>query len=228
MRDAGAVKRGDGVAAAGDRDELACLRALGDMTRELIGALFEAGEFEGAERAVPHHCRGFVDRRLDAIDGEVADIEHHAGLGNGVDAIIMRGRVGGEMERDDGVDRQQDRAARLLRLGHDRARGLGEVLLAERLADRIALRIQKRIGHAAADDERVDFGDEIAQEIELAGDFGAPDNGDERTLGRLPSALPRALRSSACIARPAKAGNLCATPSVEAWARWAAEKASLT
>ncbi len=38
---------------------------------------------------------------------------------------------------------------------------------------------------------------------------------------------PRA-RSSASMSRPATAGSRCATPSVEAWARWAAPKASLT
>ena len=49
------------------------------------------------------------------------------------------------------------------------------------------------------------------------------------TTGRYgcPSALPSA-SSSACISRPASAGRRWATPSVEAWARWAAEKASLT
>src|ERR1700722_11079970 len=204
MRDAGAVQRGDGVAAAGDRDELALFGALCDVMRELIGALFEAGELEGAERAVPDDSLGLVDRRLDAVDRELADIEHHAGLGDRVDAVIMGGRMGRELEGDDGVDRQQDGAARLLRFGEDRAGGFGEVLLAERLADRIALRVEKRIGHAAADDQRVDLGDEIAEEVELAGDFGAADDGDQRTLGRLQRL---AERFEFCLHRAASEGG---------------------
>ena len=43
----------------------------------------------------------------------------------------------------------------------------------------------------------------------------------------LPSAFSRWV-SSACMERPAALGSRCATPSVVAWARWAAEKASLT
>ena len=49
------------------------------------------------------------------------------------------------------------------------------------------------------------------------------------TTGR--AGLPRpfsSASSSACMVRPAKAGSRCASPSVEAWARCAAEKASLT
>ena len=44
--------------------------------------------------------------------------------------------------------------------------------------------------------------------------------------GRDVDAEGRAL-SSGCISRPALVGKSRATPSVEAWARWAAEKASL-
>ncbi len=40
-------------------------------------------------------------------------------------------------------------------------------MLAQGLADRLALRGEKGVGHAAADDEVIHLGDEIAEQIEL-------------------------------------------------------------
>ena len=70
-------------------------------------------------------------------------------------------RPGLEFFRHHGIERQQYLAARRLRRRHDLARRVCQVRLAQRLADIDALRMQERVGHAAADHQRVEFGHQI-------------------------------------------------------------------
>ncbi len=104
---------------------------------------------------------------------------------------MVRGRVGRELLRHDGIDRQDDLPALGFRLREDGAGGVGEVMLGERSADVLALRRQERVGHAAADDQHVDLGREVAEEIELGRDLGAADDRGERTRGRFQRRLQR-------------------------------------
>jgi len=53
------------------------------------------------------------------------------------------------------------------------------------------LRGKEGVGHAAADDQRVDVIKEIAEEIELGGNFGAADDGRDRALRRVQRLLQR-------------------------------------
>ena len=89
----------------------------------------------------------------------------------------------------------------------------------------MALGVEEGVGHAAADGQRVQLGDQVVEQVELGGDLGAADDADHgppRGPGRVQAPPARA-------AWPAGiGGQRRARPSVEAWARWAAEKASLT
>ena len=125
---AGVVERRHRVAAAGDRNKLAGLGSLRRMfarprpCRWSKGCISKApsGPFQtsvAASSIAP----------LDALDRLRADVEDHAVGRNRVDAIGVRRRIGLELERDDGVDRQDDRALRGLGLVQDAARGVGEV-----------------------------------------------------------------------------------------------------
>ncbi len=58
-------------------------------------------------------------------------------------------------------------APRALALGHDLARGVEQVVLAQRLADRQALRGEEGVGDAAADDQLVHLADQVAEQLEL-------------------------------------------------------------
>ena len=62
---------------------------------------------------------------------------------------------------------QHDGAAGRGRLDHDLLGGVGEIMLAERLADIGAARGKEGVRHAAADDERVDLLDEVGEQVEL-------------------------------------------------------------
>src|SRR5215469_9989158 len=50
--------------------------------------------------------------------------------------------------------------------------GLDQVSLIQGFADRFALRDQKRIRHGAADDQCLDFAEQVAEKLEPGGDFG--------------------------------------------------------
>ena len=115
-----------------------------------------------------------------------------------------RRRVGLELLGDDGIDRQHDLALRGLGLGHDLARGVDEVGFDQRLADRLALRQQERVGHGAADDQHIDLRQQIAEQVELGRHLGAADDRGHRPLRmleRLAERLEFGLHGAAGIGR---------------------------
>ena len=57
---------------------------------------------------------------------------------------------------------------------------VGEVVLAQRLADIVAARGEEGVGHAAADDQHVDLLHEVHEQIDLGRDLGAADDRHHR------------------------------------------------
>ena len=101
------------------------------------------------------------------------------------------------------------------------------VALAQRVADRVALRGEEREAHAAADDERVDDVEQGVDHAELVGHLGAAEHGDERPL-RVARAGPSSTSTSFASSRPAAEGSVRGGPTIEAWARCEAPNASFT
>ena len=105
--------------------------------------------------------------------------------------------------------------------------GVDLVGLEQRVADRVALGGEEGEAHAAADDQRVDHAEQGVDHAELVAHLGAAEHGDER-----PAAGARAGRASTSTSwassRPAATGSVRGGPTIEAWARCEAPKASLT
>src|SRR5262249_54923225 len=74
--------------------------------------------------------------------------------------------------------------------GHDLARGRQQIELAQRFAHGMSARGQKGIGHAAADDERVDLREQAAEQVELGRHLGAAADRCER-MGSGPFGRPK-------------------------------------
>ena len=91
--------------------------------------------------------------------------------------------VGGELVGEDVVDGQEEADAVLFGFGEG---GFGDVELVdfdERFAGVLALRVEEGVGHAAADDDGVGFVEEVVDDLDLVGDLGAADDGDEGLEG---------------------------------------------
>ena len=166
----------DGVAAADDGGGA----GVGDGLADAHGAVGEVGHFKAAHRAVPDDGLRALDGVGVELDGLGTDIEGHPAfrdvVGDGLDVRVVGEGVGGEV-----VDGEEELDVELFGLGDHVAGVLELVVLAEGLADVVALGLQERVGHAAADDERVDLREQVVHDRELVGDLRAAEDGDERT-----------------------------------------------
>ena len=158
-------------------------------------------ELERAHRPVPEDRAGRRDLLRVELGGRRADVEAHEALGH-VDVVALdRLGVGGELRAEHVVDRQAQLAAGLL----ERARrGLDARLLAQRRADLVALGLEERVAHRAADEDRVGDLQEGVDDADLVGDLRAADDRDERPARvredpgqRLDLALQQAARGRA-------------------------------
>ena len=107
------------------------------------------------------------------------------------------------------------------------ARRVELVVFDQRLADRLALRLEERVGHRAADEQPVDAAEQVLDDLDLVRDLGAAEDGDERPLG-IAERRGRDSCSSFSISSPA-AGlrhHGATIASTDACARCAAPKAS--
>ena len=89
-------------------------------------------------------------------------------------------RVVGHLVGNHRIDRQLDLPAGL---GQQAFGQFDLVALDEALADFLALGEEERVGHRAADQERVGFAEQLLDDIDFVGDFGPAEDRDERPRG---------------------------------------------
>src|SRR5262245_2965581 len=233
---AGGIERRDRVAAACHSNNLPgggeFRRGFGDFDRADV----ERFEFEGAERPVPDQRLDPSEHGADMLDAARADVQDHLIAAHAVHRDHARRRVGRERFGNHCVDRQYQLAAFGLRLGHDLARGRQEIALAQRFSHEMSARGQKSIGHAAADDERVDLCEQAAEQVELGRYLGSADIAASRKQAAVVQLLAKrglAAKTESELARspnpieeswivlvagdpPAPAGQAAMTP-LDAW-----------
>ena len=181
VRQARLLEGCNGVAAADDGDS-AVFRSLGDSLSNSERAFCKSIKLEYAHRSVP-------DDRLSAFKSLrvlfrrlLAGIECLPAIRYFVDVNRLRVGIGSELVGNDEVDRQDDLDALVLCLLEQLASEVVLVRLAEGIANRQAFGCIKRMSHAAADDDRVDLVDHVADDADLIGDLCAADDGNERML----------------------------------------------
>src|ERR1039458_1848678 len=156
---------------------------------DLEGAFGEGRQFENAHGAVPDDGAGagdFFGKRLDRLR---ADIEgHHVG-GDGLAlADEFDQGAGFDAIGDDVIGGQQELELMGFRLLQKVAGEVDLVFFYQTLADGFALRFEEGVGHAAADDEHIDFAEQVPDDSDFVADFGAAEDGDEGALGVLQDA----------------------------------------
>jgi len=173
----GFVDGGDAVAAADDGDAAVGFD-FGDGFADAEGAVGEFGHFEAAHGSVPDDGLRFADGFGVEFGGFGADIEGHPSGGDVIADDLGIG-FGVELIRGDVVDGEEEVDFEFLGFG-DHFPGIVELVdFAEGIADVVALGFEEGVGHAAADDEGIDFGEQVADHGEFVGDFGAAEDGDE-------------------------------------------------
>ena len=164
-----------GVAAADDRDRVGLGHRLGDRA----GAGRERLQLERAHRAVPEH-------RARVARSPRRSPPRCGGRRRGPSSRRARRRRRAPASRcrrrTRGRRRGRRAGAACRRRRRAPARGLEALLLAQRVADVVALRLEEREAHRAADEDPVGAGQERLEHADLVGHLGAADDGDERPL----------------------------------------------
>ena len=175
---------GHRVATADDHGR-AVLGAPGEIARHGARAVAEGGHLEDAQRAVPEDRPGIVERRLERRPAGGPDIHRGPGVGDlvgGHDLVLGSAR---DLLGHDHIAGQHDAHALLRGVGEEALGVLDALPLEQALADRVALRDEECVGHASADDERVDEPHQVVEDLDLVGDLGPADDRRERLLGML-------------------------------------------
>ena len=169
------------VAAADDGGSVALSHSLGHSQ----GAGCQGRVLEHAHGAVPDHGLGSLDglgKQLHGLGADVAALHVGGHLVDGVDSGLDRSVDGvGELLDADGVHRQQQLDAVGLGLLHHFLAVVDLGVIAQALADLIALRLDEGVGHAAADDQGVHLLQQVGDDVQLVGDLGAAQDGGEGT-----------------------------------------------
>lgn len=177
---------GSGIATAND-DGAALLGSLDGGIEGGLGAVGELVELEDTGGAVPEDGLGLVDGIGVELDRLLAAVETHPAIGDAV-LVGSMASVGVlvELVGGDVVDGEHDLDVVLLSLLDKVGDGLGTGLIEERVADGDVVKgLLEGESHAAADDQGVDLVEKVVDQLDLVGDLGATENGEEGALGRL-------------------------------------------
>ena len=169
-----------------------------------------------------------AERLLDQLEALLADVDDVPARREllGRDGLVLG--AAGDLLGDHDVGRQQDLHALAPRPRRGSRRASSTRSCSARLLPTdLPWASRNVLAMPAADDQEVDLVDEVLEHPDLVADLGPADDRRERALG-VARASCRGWRSpspSAARRRPAGASRC---PTVEAWARWAVPKASLT
>ena len=165
--------RGRAVAAAHNGDRVGISQSLGQGA----GALGKGRELKHAHGAVPDHGARILHRIGKQLNGLGADVHAHAVIGDlhGVHQLGLG--VGGELGSAQSVHRQQELHTLGLGLVHHLLAVIQAVLLQQRGTHAAAHRLDKGIGHTAADDDGVGDVQQVVDDADLGGYLGTTQDG---------------------------------------------------
>lgn len=170
-----------------DDDDLARLSSLNSSIKNSLGAVSEGVELEDTWGTVPDDSLGLSDSLLVELDGLLGAVKTHPAVGDTLGVNDLSGlSVGSELIGDDEVAGQDDLDVVGLSLLHELGDELGAGLVEDGVADLGAGDdLLEGEGHAATDDEDVDLVEEVVDELDLVGDLGTTEDGEEGTSGVL-------------------------------------------
>ena len=184
--------------------------------------LASCGVFGYAHRAVPYDGLGIGNFLAEQFHGLRADIQTHFIRGNLVGVYYIDIQFGvdriGIHFGANRVDGQQQFHALFFGFLEHIAAVIHFAFIQQGLADLMAHGLQEGEGHAAADDQRVGFIQQVFNHVELVRHFGTAQDANERTLGIFHS-VAQVLEFFAIRYPTALSFTKAATPTVEQCAR---------
>lgn len=174
---------GSGVTTADDNDR-ARLSSLDSSVEGLLSSVGEGLHLKDTGGTVPEDGLSLGNSLLVQLDRLGADVQTHEAVRNtlGVGGGANVG-IGGELVGGHVVDGQDDLDVVLLGLLDDVADDLAAGLVEEGVTDLDVLEgLLEGKGHAAGDDQAVDLGKEVVDQLDLVGDLGTAQDGEERAL----------------------------------------------
>ena len=124
---------------------------------------------------------------MKAAIGVRPDVDHHLVLRHLVDPNGLRPCAMVDLGRDDRIGRKHEPHALAPCLGQD-ALGVVELILLDQALAELTLRRQERVRHPATDEHRLASRQERVEDLELAGDLRAADDGMEWLRGPMQQA----------------------------------------
>jgi hypothetical protein len=178
---------GGGVTTTDDDDLAVLLDSIDDGVKSGLCATGELLELKDTGGTVPEDGLGLGDGLLVELDGLLTTVKSLPAVGDtilvgGVASVgVLVKLVGGDV-----VDREDELDALLLGLLNEVTDGLGAGLVEEGVSDGDVLEsLLEGEGHATADDEGVDLVKEVVDKLDLVGDLGTTEDGQEGALGVL-------------------------------------------
>ena len=172
---------GDRIAPADDGRP----RRVGDGPGDGQRPVAERVHLEHPQRSVPDHGPGGTDDLRVDPPRPGADVHAQPSADRRVadgQGFVVRARL--EAGGDDVVDGQLQPHAPLCRAAFDGACRVDQIRLDERPAHRQPARPEERIGHGAADEQRIDPRQQVLDDLQLAGHLRAAEQRRERPRGR--------------------------------------------
>ena len=175
---------GGGVTTSDDDDLAVLLDSVDDGVEGGLCAVGELLELEDTGGTVPEDGLGLGDGLLVELDGLLAAVKSLPAVG---DTVLVGGVAGVgvlvELVGGDVVDGEDELDALGLGLLNEAADGLGTGLIEEGVSDGDTLEgLLEGEGHATADDQGVDLVKEVVDELDLVGDLGTTEDGEEGAL----------------------------------------------
>lgn len=172
-----------------DDDDGTLLGGIDNGVESVLGTLGERLQLEDARRTVPEDGLGLSDGLLVQLNTLLTDIQTHVTVGNAFSiGSIASLRVSGELVGGNIVDGKDNLDVVLLGLLNDLADDLATSLVEQTVTDLDVLEgLLESEGHSTGDDEAVDLGQEVVDQLNLVRDLGTTQNGKEWSLGALQS-----------------------------------------
>lgn len=177
---------GSGITTTNDNN-LALLSSLNSGVKGGLGAVGELVELEDTSGAVPEDGLGLINGLLVELDRLLAAVETHPavrntiGIGGLASVGILVELIGGDV-----VDGENNLDVVLLGLFDQITDSLGAGLIEEGGANgHFVESLLEGESHATADDEGVDLLKEVVDQLDLVGDLGTAEDGEEGALGGL-------------------------------------------